>query len=59
MCSSLPVDGKVYHVNFDDWMWLMDGQTMINRSTMSKFGIHLGDVTLFFRKRDAQPGSKP
>lgn len=55
----LPVDGKVYHVNFDDWMWLMDGQTMINRSTMSKFGIHLGDVTLFFRKRDVQAGSKP
>ena len=47
----LPVDGKVYEVSFDDWMWQMDGQTMMNRSTMSKFGIDLGEVTLFFRKR--------
>lgn len=47
----LPVDGKVYEVNFDDWMWQMDAQTMINRSTMSKFGIDLGEVTLFFKKR--------
>jgi hypothetical protein len=47
----LPVDGKIYEVNFDDWMWQMDGQTMLNRSTMSKFGFDLGEVTLFFRKR--------
>ena len=26
---------------------------MMNRSTMSKFGIDLGEVTLFFRKRGA------
>lgn len=30
----LPVDGKVYNVDFDDWMWLMDGNTMMNRSVM-------------------------
>jgi hypothetical protein len=29
---------------------------MMNRSTMSKFGIDLGEVTLFFRKRnEAKP----
>jgi hypothetical protein len=51
----LPVDGKEYLVNFDDWMWQMDDASMMNRSTMSKFGIDLGEVTLFFRKR--APGS--
>ena len=51
----LPVDGKEYLVNFDDWMWQMDEQSMMNRSTMSKFGFDLGEVTLFFRKR--APGS--
>jgi hypothetical protein len=51
----LPVDGKEYLVNFDDWMWQMDEHSMMNRSTMSKFGIDLGEVTLFFRKRT--PGS--
>ena len=47
----LPVDGKVYEVKFDDWMWLMDENTMMNRSVMSKFGFDLGEVTLFFKKR--------
>lgn len=51
----LPVDGREYLVNFDDWMWQMDDQSMMNRSTMSKFGFDLGEVTLFFRKR--VPGS--
>ena len=48
---SLPVDGKVYQVNFDDWMYLLDDDTMANRSSMTKFGFELGQVTLFFRKQ--------
>lgn len=55
---ALPVDGKVYDVKFDDWMWLMDENTMMNRSTMSKFGFDLGEVSLFFKKREpASPSS--
>ena len=50
----LPVDDKVYEVAFDDWMWLMDENTMMNRSTMSKFGFDLGEVTLFFKRRAPQ-----
>jgi len=48
---ALPVDGSVYHVAFDDWMFLMDDKTMLNRSFMTKFGVELGQVTLSFRKR--------
>lgn len=48
---ALPVDGKVYNVNFDDWMYLMDEQVMLNRAVMSKFGFRLGEVTLSFYKR--------
>jgi Protein of unknown function (DUF3833) len=40
-----------YHVDFDDWMVLMDDEVMLNRAVMSKFGITLGEVTLSFRKR--------
>lgn len=47
---SLPVDDKVYQVDFDDWMYLIDERTMANRSFMTKFGFELGQVTLFFRK---------
>ena len=49
----LPVDGKEYEMAFDDWMWQLDDRSMMNRSTMSKFGIEFGEVTLFFRKRVA------
>ncbi len=48
---ALPVDGKVYNVNFDDWMVLMDDKVMLNRAVMSKFGFKLGEVILSFRKR--------
>jgi hypothetical protein len=48
---SLPVDGKVYEVQFDDWMYLIDSKTMLNKATMSKFGFKLGEVTLSFTKR--------
>jgi len=46
----LPVDGTTYDVQFDDWMYLMDGKVMLNKARMSKFGFHLGDVTLSFYK---------
>lgn len=48
---ALPVDGKVWEVQFDDWMYLMDQRVMLNKAAMSKFGIHLGEVTLSFVKR--------
>jgi hypothetical protein len=47
---ALPVDGRVWHVDFDDWMVLMDEKTMLNKATMSKWGIRLGEVTLSFTK---------
>lgn len=48
---NLEVDGRTWAVDFDDWMYLMDDRVMLNRSVMSKFGVHLGEVTLSFRKR--------
>lgn len=46
----LPVDGTTYDVQFDDWMFLMDERVMLNKARMSKFGFHVGDVTLSFHK---------
>ena len=46
----LPVDGKVYDVDFDDWMYLIDARVMINKAQMSKYGFRLGEVTLSFQK---------
>ena len=45
------MDGRIWNVDMDDWMFLMDEQVMLNRATMRKFGVRLGEVTLSFRKR--------
>jgi hypothetical protein len=47
---ALEVDGEVYNVNFDDWMYMIDQNTVINRSVMKKLGITLGEVTLVFHR---------
>jgi hypothetical protein len=44
-------DGGTIHLDMDDWMWLVDGKTLVNRTSFSKFGIKFGEVTIFFRKR--------
>lgn len=48
---ALPVDGRVWEVQFDDWMYLMSERVLLNKAVMSKFGITLGEVTLSFTKR--------
>ena len=48
---ALPVDGTIYHVQFNDWMYLVTPKVMLNKAKMSKFGIDLGGVTLSFYKR--------
>jgi hypothetical protein len=48
---ALPVDGRTWNMDMDDWMFLVDERTLLNRTTMSKFGFRVGEVTLSFRKR--------
>ena len=48
---ALNVDGKAINVDFDDWMFLVDDQVMLNRSLMSKYGFALGEVTLSLKRR--------
>lgn len=48
---SLPIEGTVIEVRFDDWMYLMSDKVMLNKATMSKLGVTLGEVTLSFSKR--------
>ncbi|CAM4455694.1 DUF3833 domain-containing protein [Vibrio agarivorans] len=48
---ALSVDGDVYHVTFEDWMYRQDERHMFNVAVIKKFGIEVGKVTLFFVKR--------
>ncbi|MHB2248016.1 DUF3833 domain-containing protein [Pseudomonas fitomaticsae] len=51
---NLAVDDSTYEVSMDDWMYLMDEDTLINRTSMSKFGVEVGQVTLFFRRQGTE-----
>jgi hypothetical protein len=46
----LPADQGGYKVDLDDWMYLVDEQTMLNRSVIKKFGIRFAEITIAFRK---------
>ena len=47
----LPDDVGGYQMNMDDWMWMIDDNTLTNRTTMSKLGATFAEITIFFRKR--------
>ena len=46
----LPARGSVYEVQFDDWIHLVDARTALNKATMRKFGVRVGEVLLSFTK---------
>ena len=47
----LKVRGRTLRVRFDDWMFLQPGDILINRARVSKLGLTVGEVTLFFAKQ--------
>jgi hypothetical protein len=47
----LPADQGGWEVDIDDWMYLVDEKTMLNRSTINKFGIRFAEITIAFRRR--------
>ena len=54
----LEVSGRKWKVHFNDWMFLQEDGMLINRATMSKFGLRLGEVTIFFAKQDHETGDE-
>lgn len=48
---AVPVAGRTWHLAMDDWMFLVDDRNLLNRTTMSKFGVEVGSVTLALRRR--------
>ncbi len=49
-------DGSTWHIDFDDWMFLQPDNVLINRTTMSKFGLRVGEIIIVFRKDGKQEG---
>jgi len=47
----LPVPDGTLRVTFDDWMWLLSEDRVLNRAYMKRAGIDIGDVIITFEKR--------
>ena len=46
----LPVRKGTTRVRFDDWMWLLSEDRVLNRAYMHKFGIRIGEAIIIFEK---------
>lgn len=44
----LKIDGRELHVNFEDRFYLIGDGIAVNRAVMRKWGVKLGEVSLFF-----------
>ena len=51
----LPIGGRTIVVSFDDRIHLIGAELAVNRATVSKWGVRLGEVSVFFRR---EPGSQ-
>ncbi len=48
--SNIQISGRNIKVEFDDWFLRPDKNTVINRAEITKFGIKVAEVSIFFRK---------
>ncbi|WP_208351446.1 DUF3833 domain-containing protein [Pseudaestuariivita rosea] len=47
----LPVRDGTMRVSFDDWMWLLTEDRLLNKAYMKRFGVDVGVVTIMFEKQ--------
>lgn len=55
---TLAIQGRDLTVRFDDWMFLQPGGVMVNRAKVTKFGLELGTVTIFFTRETERAGNR-
>ncbi len=46
----LPEESGGFRADFDDWMWQLDETRLLNRAYVSRFGVDLGEVIIFFER---------
>jgi hypothetical protein len=47
----LKVGDSVWNVGFNDWMFLMQDDVLLNRAYVTRYGIEIGQVTIAFNKK--------
>jgi len=46
----LPIKEGTMRVAFDDWMWLLSDDRLLNRAYVTRYGVRIGEVILYFEK---------
>jgi hypothetical protein len=46
----VPYSDDTITVNLDDWLYLVDERHLLNRTTLTKFGFRVGELTLLIEK---------
>jgi hypothetical protein len=49
----LPLPDGDMRVSFDDYMWMLSDDRVLNVSYVSKYGVPLGQVTIMFERNPA------
>ncbi|MFT6221348.1 MAG: hypothetical protein ACJA0C_000750 [Candidatus Endobugula sp.] len=49
---TVAIDGEDYQFMMDDWMYQIDQYRVFNRTSMSKFGVKVAEISLFFDKNN-------
>jgi hypothetical protein len=53
---NLQVDDTTWKIKFDDWMFLVSEDLLLNKAIMTKFGLKVGEVTIVFQKNNISHG---
>ncbi len=55
----LEVDKETYQVSMDDWMYQLDQYRVMNKTSISKLGVNVANVTIFFDKQNTAKTCTP
>ena len=47
----VPYKNSTINLRMDDWMYLIENDLILNRTTMKKFGFKVGEIVLFMKKK--------
>ena len=48
---SVPYNNSTIDLKMDDWMYLIEDDIILNRTSMKKFGFKVGEIVLFMKKK--------
>lgn len=54
----IPIKDKTMVFDLDDWMWALDGDVLINRSYIKKFGIRVAEISIFLMRAEPTEETK-